>query len=184
MNVQPTEILWQRGAQMAATFHRHQLRRDGATPYIAHPLRVALTIAQVFHERDDTVLAAALLHDVLEDTTCDYDDIEAVCGAEVASIVAALTKDKRIPEDQREEAYARQIAVSDWRARMIKLADVYDNLSDAAATNCGVNVWGRACDAIAASRAEPRLEKAVAAVESLMEKLQDKRPMLDKSLRK
>lgn len=183
MNVQPTELLWQRAAQLAATFHRHQLRRDGATPYIAHPLRVAITVTQVFHEHDDTILAAALLHDVLEDTTCDYDDIEAVCGAEVACLVAALTKDKRIPEDQREEAYARQIAQSDWRVRMIKLADVYDNLSDAAATYCGVNVWGRASDAIAASRAESRLKTAVAAVESLMEKLQDRRPMLDKSQR-
>ena len=65
---------WQRAAKLAAKYHQHQLRKDGATPYICHPIRVALTVRQEFGEDDATLLAAALLHDVIEDTTCDYDD--------------------------------------------------------------------------------------------------------------
>jgi guanosine-3',5'-bis(diphosphate) 3'-pyrophosphohydrolase len=175
MPVQPHSFLWQRAAGLAARSHRHQLRKDNITPYVCHPFRVALTVSQVFGEQDETMLAAALLHDVIEDTTCDYDDVEAACGGEVAALVAALSKDKRMREDRREEAYARQIAASDWRARMIKLADVYDNLCDGVEAGCAAKVWGRAMAAISAARGEPRLARAVRAVESLVEALREKR---------
>ncbi len=180
MSIQPARVLWQRAAKLAAKSHRNQLRKDGVTPYVCHPMRVALTVLQEFGEQDPTVLAAALLHDVIEDTTTDYDDIEAACGAEVASLVAALTKDKRMPEAAREAAYAAQIAAADWRARLIKLADVYDNLCDGVESGVGVNVWGRAQDAIAAARDEPRLANAVQSLEALMVDLADQRLLLDK----
>ncbi len=174
---------WQRAAKLAAQFHQHQLRKDGATPYICHPIRVALTVRQEFGEDDATLLAAALLHDVIEDTPCDYDDVEAVCGSEVATLVAALSKDARLREDIREQKYAEQIRTSDWRTRLIKLADVYDNLSDAAEAEQEVNIWERAEEALGASRNEPRLAKAVHVVETLMHELADKRPLLDKHRR-
>lgn len=183
MNVQSSNLLWQRAAKLAAKSHRHQLRKDGATPYISHPMRVALTVLQVFGEHDEIVLAAALLHDVIEDTTCDYDDVVAACGTEVAAVVAALSKDKRIPEEEREQIYARQIGSADWRTRMVKLADVYDNLCDAVESGCGVNVWGRAADALALARGELRLAEAAGKLETLMEELHDKRPLLDRNMR-
>lgn len=174
---------WQRAAKLAAQCHQHQLRKDGATPYICHPIRVALTVRQEFGEEDATLLAAALLHDVIEDTTCDYDDVEAVCGREVATLVASLSKDTRLREDIREQQYAEQIRKSDWRTRLIKLADVYDNLTDGAEAEQEVNIWERAEEALAASRDEPRLAKAVHVVETLMHELADKRPLLDKRRR-
>src|SRR4051812_46252666 len=121
---------WQRAASVAARFHQGQVRKDGKTPYIAHPFRVAMTVRDVFGVDDPVALAAALLHDVIEDTTADYDDLEEQFGAEVADVVAALTKDMRRPNDQREAESDRQLAAAPWQARLVKLADVYDNVSD------------------------------------------------------
>ena len=116
----------------AARAHRHQARKDGLTPYIAHPFRVAMVIRQVFEIDDLTVLTAAVLHDTIEDTTTDYDDLIAHFGVEVADCVASLSKDKRLPEPDREAAYLRQLLAGDWRVAVCKLADGYDNLSDCA----------------------------------------------------
>lgn len=114
----------------AARVHRHQLRKDGVTPYVAHVLRVAFLVRDVFRCNDPVALAAAILHDTIEDCPCDYDDIEAGFGRQVADIVAALTKNMILREDEREIDYDNRLAAADWRARLIKLADAYDNLCD------------------------------------------------------
>jgi len=122
--------LFQQAAAFAARAHRHQLRKDGRTPYVSHVTRVALTLTQVFRCDDPVALAAALLHDTIEDTTTDYDDLHERFGKEVADAVAALTKNMTLPEEEREEEYHRRLARADWRVRLIKLADVYDNFCD------------------------------------------------------
>ncbi|MDR0392323.1 MAG: HD domain-containing protein [Planctomycetaceae bacterium] len=135
--------LWQKAAGLAAKFHKEQLRKDGQTPYFSHPSRVALTLSHLFHINDPVILAAALLHDVIEDTTGDFDDIESICGTEVAILVSALTKDSRLREADRELAYQQQMEQADWRVRMIKLADIYDNIWDASQTGVkmGAKRW-------------------------------------------
>jgi guanosine-3',5'-bis(diphosphate) 3'-pyrophosphohydrolase len=127
----PSLPLWQRAASFAARAHRNQTRKDGGTPYFAHPVRVALTVRDVFGCDDPVCLAAALLHDTIEDTTTDSDDLAEQFGHEVADIVAAVTKNGALPEVQREASYDSGLARADWRARLIKLADVYDNFCDA-----------------------------------------------------
>ena len=52
----------------AARAHRHQLRKDGETPYVAHPFRVCLIVRHIFGIDDPAFLSAALLHDTIEDT--------------------------------------------------------------------------------------------------------------------
>lgn len=122
--------LWQQAASFAAWKHRHQVRKDGRTPYIAHPYRVAMTVRMVFGCEDPTALAAAMLHDTIEDTLTDYDEIQERFGGEIADIVAALTKNMALPEIRRETDYDGRLAEADWRAKLIKLADVFDNYSD------------------------------------------------------
>ena len=61
--------------QFAARAHRQQIRKDRETPYVAHPFRVCLIARQVFGIDDPKVLMAALLHDAIEDTTTDRDDL-------------------------------------------------------------------------------------------------------------
>jgi guanosine-3',5'-bis(diphosphate) 3'-pyrophosphohydrolase len=114
----------------AARAHRHLLRKDGQTPYASHPFRVSLVLRHVFGIDDAQVLTAAVLHDTIEDTTTDFDDLAERFGPDVARWVAALTKDKRLPEDEREVAYAAALAAGGWQVHVCKLADVFDNLLD------------------------------------------------------
>jgi len=125
------EAFFQEACGFAARRHRHQVRKDGATPYVAHLMRVALTTTIVFGCADRVAVLAALLHDTIEDTTTDYEDIEERFGADVAACVACLTKNMALPEEERDDEYEKRLGRGPWQARLVKLADCYDNLSDA-----------------------------------------------------
>jgi len=114
----------------AARAHRHQLRKDRDTPYVSHVFRVCLVVRHVFGCDDPQVLAAALLHDTIEDTPTDCDDIIDHFGPDVARWVGALTKDMRLPHDEREVAYVRVLEEAEWQVKLCKLADLHDNLAD------------------------------------------------------
>src|SRR5712672_2578769 len=94
----------------AARAHRHQLRKDNQTPYVSHVVRVAFVLRHVFGIADERILTAAVLHDTIEDTTTDFDDIEKQFGSEIAGWVALLSKDKRLPDPQREAVYQESLA--------------------------------------------------------------------------
>ena len=119
-----------RAVAFAARAHRTQWRKDGQTPYVSHVFRVCLTVRHLFGVDDDDVLAAALLHDAIEDTNTDFDDIESQFGPQIAVWVRSLTKDKREQEPIRENKYIEELAVSPWQVKACKLADVHDNLLD------------------------------------------------------
>jgi (p)ppGpp synthase/HD superfamily hydrolase len=91
-----------------------------------------MIVRHLFGCDDPRMLAAALLHDTIEDTTTDFDDIEETFGAEIADWVALLTKNKSLPHDEREIAYCRGLTGAPWQVQVCKLADVYDNLADSA----------------------------------------------------
>lgn len=129
MPASPDDIVFEAVA-FAAHAHRHQIRKDNKTPYVSHVMRVCLVVRHVFGFDDPEMLAAALLHDTIEDTTTDCDDIIEKFGPRVATWVAALTKDMRMPYDAREADYAAAVAAADWQVKAIKLADMYDNLND------------------------------------------------------
>jgi (p)ppGpp synthase/HD superfamily hydrolase len=116
----------------AARAHRGQLRKDGQTPYVSHVFRVCLVLRHVFGIDDRQALAAAALHDTVEDTQTDFDDLKEQFGAEVAGWVAALSKDKRLPEPEREAAYVEQLVRAPGSVKLAKLADIFDNLMDTA----------------------------------------------------
>ena len=115
----------------AARAHRHQIRKDGQTPYAAHVFRVCQIVRHVFGIDDPRALMAAALHDTVEDTTTDFDDLEEAFGPEVAEWATLLCKDKRRPDDEREEAYVARLVRAPWQVKVCKLADVFDNLLDA-----------------------------------------------------
>ncbi len=124
----------QNAIAFAARAHRHQVRKDDLTPYVSHVFRVCLTLRHVFGIADNAVLAAAVLHDTIEDTTTDFDDIEEQFGSEIAGWVRVLSKDKRLPHDEREQQYMSDLAAAPWQAQACKLADIYDNLTDSVHT--------------------------------------------------
>ncbi|MEQ8790765.1 MAG: HD domain-containing protein [Pirellulaceae bacterium] len=161
-------MLWQQAVSFAARRHQGQLRKDGRTPYAAHPMRVALTVIQVFGCQDPTAVCTALLHDVIEDTTADYDDVLRQFGAEIADAVACLSKDKRLPEERREPAFYAQIAQGGWQARLVKLADAFDNVSDADSDAQRRKAIDKAHHAIEAAGDDPRLTEAVTRLRQLL----------------
>jgi len=166
----PDITLIQKAISFSARAHLNQSRKDGVTPYAAHPFRVFFVVRHVFGEEDPVALCAALLHDTIEDTPVDYDDVEEQFGKEVADAVAALTKDMRLPNDEREKLYDEDLAVASWQARLVKLGDVYDNFCDSANPGMRKKVVPKAERAIACAGDEPKLAKAIKIVRKLTEK--------------
>jgi guanosine-3',5'-bis(diphosphate) 3'-pyrophosphohydrolase len=119
----------------SARAHKNQLRKDGVTPYASHPFRVCLVVRQLFGIDEPEILTAAVLHDTIEDTTTDFDDVEKHFGHRVARWVALLSKDKREPEEDREEIYKARLAIADWQVKVCKLGDILDNLLDSKNTS-------------------------------------------------
>src|SRR5215208_316137 len=111
--------------------HRGQVRKSGE-PFVYHPLATADILADL--RLDATTIAAALLHDVLEDTDLTRGELETKFGEEVADIVDGVTKLKRLPSGNFEEARAESlrkmiVAMSrDVRVIIIKLADRLHNM--------------------------------------------------------
>ena len=125
-----------RAYQVAAAAHRSQLRNSGES-YINHPLSVARIVADI--GLDEISVAAALLHDAVEDTEITLGDVERDFGAEIADDRRRLTKLERIRFDSREAQQAatmRKMLVAmarDLRVLVIKLADRLDNMRTLAA---------------------------------------------------
>jgi (p)ppGpp synthase/HD superfamily hydrolase len=158
----------QKAISFAAWKHRHQERKDRRTPYVAHPFRVFFTVRHVFQIDDVVALCAAALHDTIEDTLTDYDEILELFGEEVADAVAALTKEMRLREDVRESVYDEGLTKASWQARAVKLADVYDNFCDAPSQAGRDKVVEKIHRAIACAGDDERLRRAVEAVRGLL----------------
>jgi (p)ppGpp synthase/HD superfamily hydrolase len=113
----------------ASAEHAGQVRNgSGGLPYIEHPRMVAATLAA--HGYDDATLAAALLHDVVEDSDTTVAELRAEFGEEIADLVAALSDDESI-EDYRErkEEHRVRVADVDGDALAIYAADKLTNLT-------------------------------------------------------
>jgi guanosine-3',5'-bis(diphosphate) 3'-pyrophosphohydrolase len=115
--------------------HQHQFRRDGVTPYVEHPRAVMAILRDEFGVTDVDTLAAGLLHDTIEDTATDYDEVSERFGKRIADCVAVLTKDKRLPEAKRERAYFAQLARAPLAVRLCKIADSLHNVRDSDASH-------------------------------------------------
>ena len=115
----------------ASRAHKDQHRASGE-PYIVHPSSVALILIDL--NMDAATIAAALLHDTVEDTSCEYSDIERQFGREVANLVDGVTKLSRINFSSKEEQQAESLrkmfiaTASDVRVMLLKLADRLHNM--------------------------------------------------------
>ena len=111
--------------------HREQRRASGES-YIEHPLAVAAILADL--EMDRQTIAAALLHDVVEDTVITSEEVAERFGEEIASLVDGVTKLTRIPYQTKEDAQVENLRkmflamAKDIRVIIIKLADRLHNM--------------------------------------------------------
>ncbi|MEZ6067287.1 MAG: HD domain-containing protein [Planctomycetaceae bacterium] len=118
---------------VASTAHQGQCRKGTALPYITHPVQVA-TILQRAGWTDEVVLAAALLHDVVEDTEVTLTQLAAQFPDRTVAIVAALSEQKTDAEgaarpwEDRKREYLERLATADVETRAVALADKLHNL--------------------------------------------------------
>jgi (p)ppGpp synthase/HD superfamily hydrolase len=133
--------LLERAARMAAFAHKDQVRKEGGTPYIVHPFMIALKLtASGFPE---PVIAAALVHDVPEDTSVTADELRAELGDEVADIVHAVTNDDTLSWEDKKLAYIESVRQGPEGAKAVATADKIHNAESliAAHARFGTELW-------------------------------------------
>lgn len=122
----------------ARTAHQDQRRRSGE-PYITHPISVAHILSEL--NLDEETLIAALLHDVLEDTPCSFEDLASKFSLPVAELVEGVSKLTQMifpsqTHEQAENFYKMMLAVGqDLRVLFIKIADRLHNMRTIASLN-------------------------------------------------
>ncbi len=141
--------LVERAMRVAACNHRHHHRKSSDLPYITHPAGVALILLRAGFD-DEELLAAALLHDVVEDTDYTAEQLAAEFPANVAAYVAALTERKADSDGKkrswidRKEEHLAHVADSPPEARAIVLADKLHNMGTMLFDlEAGEELWSR-----------------------------------------
>src|SRR5262245_12466538 len=119
-----------RAYEVAADAHSNQTRDEG-TPYIVHPVRVAVSLVDELNLFSPTLICSALLHDVIEDSDITREDIARMFDDDVATVVWLLTK---LEEVRLSDYLARIEAAADTGAPIVKLCDRLDNLRSVAYT--------------------------------------------------
>jgi guanosine-3',5'-bis(diphosphate) 3'-pyrophosphohydrolase len=115
----------------AADKHRFQRRKDTEeTPYINHPIRVALTLAQTGGETNLDLLVAAILHDTIEDTQTTAAELEEHFGTTVLNLVLEVTDDKNLSKEERKKFQVLHASHKSPLAKKLKLADKICNVYD------------------------------------------------------
>jgi guanosine-3',5'-bis(diphosphate) 3'-pyrophosphohydrolase len=115
----------------AAHKHRRQFRKGSdPIPYINHPIAVADLIVRTGNIHDPEIIAAALLHDTVEDTDTTLAELDAQFGPVISQLVAEVSDDKSLPTQERKRRQIEHASSLSHPARIIKLGDKTSNLRD------------------------------------------------------
>ena len=114
----------------AASSHAGQLRKDSVTPYINHPIEVMHLLVHTGGIEDQEILMAAVLHDVIEDTSVTAEDIAERFGKNVASVVLELTDDVTQPKEERKRLQLKNADKLSHAARLVRISDKICNVYD------------------------------------------------------
>lgn len=122
-------VQFARALDFAAQKHTdHRRKGVRGEPYVNHLVEVARLVAEATQGTDPRAIAAAILHDTLEDTDATREELEEHFGEEIASIVAEVTDDKRLTKDERKQYQVDSAPHASHRAKLVKLADKISNL--------------------------------------------------------
>ena len=117
--------------EFAAKAHREQLRKGTDIPYIVHPMEAALILSQA--GASECLIAAAILHDTLEDTDTKEFELEAAFGSEVTHLVKSMTKDEDLSWEENRQHSIDRLSTATKDEKMLMLADKLANLRSIAA---------------------------------------------------
>lgn len=115
-----------RAKEFAEEAHKGQTRKSSNVPYITHPIRVAERLERAGFS--DELICAGYLHDVVEDTPYEMEDIEEAFGQKVAGLVAAHTEDKSKSWQERKQHTIDTIENAGKEVKYLIVADKLDNL--------------------------------------------------------
>ena len=133
MNPRGTRLLVDALA-FAAYKHRLQRRKDPeASPYINHPIALAHVLTDEAGMTNARLLAAAILHDTIEDTETSYEELRERFGKTIAGVVREVSDDTTLPKAERKRLQIEHAEHLSRRARLVKLADKICNVRDVAA---------------------------------------------------
>lgn len=153
----------------ASERHTGQTRKGTRRePYINHLIEVAYLVSDAVEGADRVAIAAAALHDTIEDTATTYDDLASVFGAEVADVVAEVTDDKSLDKVDRKRLQVERAQAKSARARLVKMADKISNVRSLAASP-------------PASWPLPRRLQYVSWANSVVGQIRDTSPLLDRA---
>ena len=119
-----------KATQFAALKHCNQRRKDGKTPYIIHPISVAMILAEIGGIDDLEILSAALLHDTLEDTDTSAHELDKNFGSRVRIIVEELTDNDMLTFSQSKQMQIDNAPHLSMNATLVRIADKISNVSD------------------------------------------------------
>jgi guanosine-3',5'-bis(diphosphate) 3'-pyrophosphohydrolase len=118
-------------AIFAADKHQGQVRKDNdRMPYITHPLQVAQTLCVVGGVSDPQTLIAAILHDTIEDTHTNHQEVQEAFGEQILEIVLEVSDNKSLEKMTRKRLQVEHAPKLSLPARLIKLGDKLVNCQD------------------------------------------------------
>lgn len=142
--------LFEKAVVFATIAHSGMTRKGGHIPYLAHPMEAAAIVAEMTD--DEELIAAAVLHDVVEDTEVTLQEIRKYFGDRIAYYVDGETEDKRrdLPPEstwmvRKQETIAFLSGQADRNARMLALADKLSNMRSIERDEdaIGTRLWDR-----------------------------------------
>jgi (p)ppGpp synthase/HD superfamily hydrolase len=118
-----------KAARFASVKHVSQKRKGvAAEPYLNHLIEVAELVSMAIAEPDANVVAAAFLHDTIEDTRTSKEELIEAFGSDIAGLVSEVTDDKSLPKAERKRLQIEHAPALSARAQTIKIADKISNL--------------------------------------------------------
>lgn len=144
-------------------------QRYGGSPYIIHPLRISNILMSEWGVLNAAVIAAALLHDVVEDTQTTIKEIKDTFGDEIGKLVDGMTMWKG---SETYELYCKRVARGPQNLRIIKCADVLDNLRswhEVGETPDAMTRWWREVNGCVLPIADATEPQAAASIRALLE---------------
>ena len=133
----------QKAAVFAAKAHEGMMRKGSRIPYIYHPMEVALIVAQMTD--DPEVIAAAYLHDVLEDTSVTPEELEQTFGGRILSLVQEESEDKERTWRERKASTIEHLKQASREVKLLTLGDKLSNMRSTARDYMviGDEIWQR-----------------------------------------
>jgi (p)ppGpp synthase/HD superfamily hydrolase len=118
--------LIEKATKIAVMAHKNQTRKGDGLPYIIHPFMVAMKLSK--YDFSDEVIAAALVHDVLEDTDFAEEELRKELGDQVVGIVKSVTNDESLSWEDKKSKYVETVRMAGVEAKAVALADKIHNL--------------------------------------------------------